>query len=743
MKIQFECPINALSFNNRGNRLAVAGKNFLKIVDVSDEKNFKELHNLKVGDQPRSLASSLDVSWNKVEVNRIATATGNGYIALWNLSRPEVNRVERIIRPKKQYAMKVCFHHSKPNYLLSATGDDCVVFFDLRQERSVFTFENRGAHVRDVKFAYNSHTLFALADDNGMVKFLDVRKPAKPVQLFTAHGGPVLSLDFNPLVENIFATGGRDKIIQIWEYQSTKTKLEDSIVTSAPVGQIHWNPLKGTQIASSALTTDFEIQVWDIRHPCLPYAVFFEHTSSVKGFQWKPNSDSLLSASTNGSLIWNNAKNAYQPCRHISPVAINFSVNGNILYVYDSHISNKKLGVASSTADDGEDRSNSYFVGPRKSCFRLLNSQFYKNKKTYITPAQFKTFAEEYHLTDYCFPDLCQHNANVALKLKKRRESHTWLMLKDFYISGHLTLVNLRRAWLRTKASCQWSSASDLSTDFYLESTQSDQGDQSEYDHFIACFGRLFDDDFERETYAPPSTRRPEDEKLPISKIAVCSEGFGASEETLAKPHCRDESAWLKMDFDLIFNQLTRSWGSSYNSHFINLTVDGNPVIIRWFDYMLLLQKIIPYFVENRANLQMGATMMLSLGKLGNAMVRRETKTEWLLSYTELLKRCEQYSTAVEVMKMCPTIPFRNINQPKNKIMIFCPHCEKPAFNKSWICNSCNRPLENCSVCEETIRGLFLWCPGCLHGGHLNHIESWFQSHNLCPTGCGHKCTYD
>ncbi|XP_003376924.1 WD repeat-containing protein 24 [Trichinella spiralis] len=138
---------------------------------------------------------------------------------------------------------------------------------------------NGGAHVRDVKFAYNSHILFALADANGMVKFLNVQKPAKPVQLFTAHGGPVLSLDFNPLVENIFATGGRDKIIQIWEYQSTKTKLEDSIITSAPIGQIHWNPLKRTQIASSTLTTDFEIQVWDIRRPCLPCAVFLEHTS--------------------------------------------------------------------------------------------------------------------------------------------------------------------------------------------------------------------------------------------------------------------------------------------------------------------------------------------------------------------------------------------------------------------------------------------------------------------------------
>ncbi|KRX33337.1 WD repeat-containing protein 24, partial [Trichinella sp. T9] len=79
---------------------------------------------------------------------------------------------------------------------------------------SVWNIFSGGAHVRDVKFAYNSYILFALDDDNGMVKFLDVQKPAKPVQLFTVQGGPVLSLNFNPLVENIFATGGRDKIIQ-------------------------------------------------------------------------------------------------------------------------------------------------------------------------------------------------------------------------------------------------------------------------------------------------------------------------------------------------------------------------------------------------------------------------------------------------------------------------------------------------------------------------------------------------
>ncbi|KRX52228.1 WD repeat-containing protein 24, partial [Trichinella sp. T9] len=518
----------------------------------------------------------------------------------------------------------------------------------------------------------------------------------------------------------------------IWEYQSTKTKLEDSIITSAPVGQIHWNPLERTQIASSTLTTDFEKQVWDIRRPCLPYAVSLEHTSPVKGFQWKPNSDSLLSASTNGSLIWNNAKNAYQPCKHLSPVAINFRINGDILYVCkrivildDSHFLNKKLEVASSTADDGEDRSSSYFVGPRKSCFHLLNNQFYKNKKTYITPAQFKIFAEEYHLTDYCFPDLCQHNANVALKLKRRRESHTWLMLKDFYISGHLTLVNFRRACLRTKESYQGSS----------ELTQSDQGDQS-------CLTMILKEKhmhlLQHDDLKMKSCQTFELElsfQQFSSELDVSSEGFGASEKTLAKQQCRDESAWLKMDFDLIFNQLTRSWGSSYNSHFIHLAIDGNLIIIRWFDYMLLLQKIIHHFVENQANVQMGATMVLSLGKLGKAMVRKEKKTEWLLAYTELLRRCEQYSTAAEVMKMCPTIPYRNPSIWQGLDLQYLPAAIAELLSMKNITFYFHS--------EETIRGLFLWCPGCMHGGHLNHIESWFRSHSSCPTGCRHKCIYD
>lgn len=37
-------------------------------------------------------------------------------------------------------------------------------------------------------------------------------------------------------------------------------------------------------------------------------------------------------------------------------------------------------------------------------------------------------------------------------------------------------------------------------------------------------------------------------------------------------------------------------------------------------------------------------------------------------------------------------------------------------------------------------RGIFSFCGVCFHGGHIDHIRTWFNSHNECPYGCGHRC---
>ena len=37
-------------------------------------------------------------------------------------------------------------------------------------------------------------------------------------------------------------------------------------------------------------------------------------------------------------------------------------------------------------------------------------------------------------------------------------------------------------------------------------------------------------------------------------------------------------------------------------------------------------------------------------------------------------------------------------------------------------------------------RGFYSFCGVCFHGGHLDHIRTWFRQHDECPTGCGHRC---
>lgn len=41
---------------------------------------------------------------------------------------------------------------------------------------------------------------------------------------------------------------------------------------------------------------------------------------------------------------------------------------------------------------------------------------------------------------------------------------------------------------------------------------------------------------------------------------------------------------------------------------------------------------------------------------------------------------------------------------------------------------------------HQTVRGLYVWCQGCNHGGHLSHMRDWFAVEKLCATGCGHTC---
>ena len=49
----------------------------------------------------------------------------------------------------------------------------------------------------------------------------------------------------------------------------------------------------------------------------------------------------------------------------------------------------------------------------------------------------------------------------------------------------------------------------------------------------------------------------------------------------------------------------------------------------------------------------------------------------------------------------------------------------------------------SCAICRLPVRGTYVWCQGCGHGGHFDHMSQWFSTQSLCPTGCMHNCQFD
>ncbi|VDL18914.1 unnamed protein product [Hymenolepis diminuta] len=102
------------------------------------------------------------------------------------------------------------------------------------------------------------------------------------------------------------------------------------------------------------------------------------------------------------------------------------------------------------------------------------------------------------------------------------------------------------------------------------------------------------------------------------------------------------------------------------------------------------------------------------------------------------------------------------LNQTGTCISVRCGKCAKPMQRNTntiapigspmqnfphapWACArhpSAETALSTCAVCHMTVRGIYLWCVGCSHGGHLHHIREWISKRAECPAGCGHYCEY-
>jgi WD40 repeat protein len=172
-----------------------------------------------------------------------------------------------------------------------------------------------------------------------------------------AHQGLVFTVDWHPEDRNMIASGGRDRMIKVWDLTNI-SKPYATIQTIASVARIQWRPSFRNHIASSASLMDFNVHIWsvslwvgaialdskshysvsrDIKRPYFPWASFRGHKDVATGIQWYQNSgEMLLSCGKDSLLLKQSVADAYRPIQEMCATSVSWTASGNVAVVHDT-----------------------------------------------------------------------------------------------------------------------------------------------------------------------------------------------------------------------------------------------------------------------------------------------------------------------------------------------------------------------------------------------------------------------
>ncbi|XP_055355079.1 GATOR complex protein WDR59-like [Paramacrobiotus metropolitanus] len=103
--------------------------------------------------------------------------------------------------------------------------------------------------------------------------------------------------------------------------------------------------------------------------------------------------------------------------------------------------------------------------------------------------------------------------------------------------------------------------------------------------------------------------------------------------------------------------------------------------------------------------------------------------------YCDLLHSFRLLNKRAEILKCLGQLP-----DPHRGIEFYslCHKCDREVRGSQ--CFNCKKTAVSCSICHGPVKGLSTFCILCGHGGHLVHMEEWFQYNGICPSGCGCSC---
>ena len=138
----------------------------------------------------------------------------------------------------------------------------------------------------------------------------DLNQLGSPIRLGStaARADDIECLDWNKKVANILVTGSSGGFVTVWDMKTKKESLTLNNNGRKPAKAIAWDPQKPTRLITAVpLEQEPIILVWDLRNSNAPEKVLRGHDSGVLSLSWCPQDPDLLLSSgmDNRTILWN------------------------------------------------------------------------------------------------------------------------------------------------------------------------------------------------------------------------------------------------------------------------------------------------------------------------------------------------------------------------------------------------------------------------------------------------------
>ncbi|XP_019121187.1 periodic tryptophan protein 1 homolog [Larimichthys crocea] len=166
----------------------------------------------------------LDLSWNKLVRNVLASGSADDTVILWDLTQ---GKPATTLRRQNDKVQTLQFHPFEAQTLISGSYDKTAVLYDCRNPDSSNRTWRFSGQVERLVWNHFSPCNFLASTEDGFVYCLDARSD-KPVFTLRAHDEEVSGLDLSSQIKGCLVTSSADKHVKIWDILGNKPNLVHS-----------------------------------------------------------------------------------------------------------------------------------------------------------------------------------------------------------------------------------------------------------------------------------------------------------------------------------------------------------------------------------------------------------------------------------------------------------------------------------------------------------------------------------